>query len=63
MKRKWSKSKKQRKHKNKKTHSKTRRQRGGAIVNNMNVQDAFARDGQVYDVVETEMYEDYDSLT
>jgi len=64
MKRKWSKSKKQRKHKNKKTHSKTktRRQRGGAIVNNMNVQDKFARDGQVYDVIETETYDDSNSF-
>jgi len=64
MKRKWSKSKKQRKYKNKKTHSKTktRRQRGGAIVNNMDVPNERAINGNEYNVIEIEKYDDHDSL-
>jgi len=56
--------KKQRKYKNKKTHSKTktRRQHGGATINNMDVPNELARDGTEYNVVEIEKYDDYDSL-
>lgn len=64
MKRKCKKTKKEHARRNAtiKRRKRTRRQRGGATINNMDVPNELARDGTEYNVVEIEKYDEYDSL-
>ena len=64
MKRKYKKTKKGHTRRNAtiKRRKRTRRQRGGAIVNNMDVPNERAINGNEYNIIETEKYDDHDSL-